>query len=83
MNIRGLVKILELCFQRKREKTTKTYVEIEWTFRESNPRPHACEACALPLCQMPSAIADVLSLVCLWGLPFGVVTPVSRVIADT
>ncbi|KAI0830366.1 hypothetical protein BC628DRAFT_1357675, partial [Trametes gibbosa] len=24
-----------------------------WTFRGLNPGPHACEACALPLCQMP------------------------------
>ena len=29
-----------------------------WTFRGLNPGPHACEACALPLCQMPDTCAS-------------------------
>ena len=39
--------VLKLC-------CVKTFIEPQmWTFRGLNPGPHACEACALPLCQMP------------------------------
>src|SRR6266404_8734728 len=27
--------------------------DFGWTLRGLNPRPHACKACALPLCQTP------------------------------
>ena len=41
----------------------------KWTLWDLNPRPHACEACALPLCQEP-----VIWVVCLLATVSGQVT---------